>query len=170
MKKMHRYRSFNALLAATAAAVVALSLSTASEDASAHHGFGGRYDLARPLWIEGVVKQAYFGQPHAEIAIEVPAGITVPRTAPDLASAASFLDVTALAVRADTAGRVVKIELPPTQQFFRLGNQVKVGSTIAVIVVRNCEPPHQLNGQWLRLASGEIVARSGAMSYMVKGC
>lgn len=162
------FRRFCSFLAA--AAFVAMSLATVGGDASAHHGFGGRYDLTRPVWIEGVVKQAYFGQPHAEITVEVPADITLPRVAPDLASAASFLDGSALVVRADTAARVVKIELPPTQQFFRLGSVVAVGSTIAVIAVRNCDSPHQLNGQWLRLASGEIVARSGAMSYMVNGC
>jgi hypothetical protein len=161
-------RRFHALLEASYFLI--LCLMTVGGDASAHHGFGGRYDLSRPVWIEGVVKQVHFGQPHAEITVEVPADIQLPRTAPDLASAASFLDGSALTVRADTAGRVVKIELPPTQQFFRLGNVVVVGATIAVVAVRNCEAPHQLNGQWLRLASGEIVARSGAMSYMVKGC
>lgn len=161
-------RRFSWLL--SAAIFVAVSLSTVVGDASAHHGFGGRYDLARPVWIEGVVRQAHFGQPHAEITVEVPAEMTLPEVAPDLGSAASFINGAALEVRADSVGRAVRIELPPTQQFFRLGNVVKVGTRIAVIAVRNCDPPHQLNGQWLRLASGETVARSAGMSYMVKGC
>lgn len=49
-------RRFDALLAA--AAFVALSLTTVGGGASAHQGFGGRDDLARPVWIQGVVRQA----------------------------------------------------------------------------------------------------------------
>ncbi|MBB4005540.1 DUF6152 family protein [Aurantimonas endophytica] len=135
-----------------------------------HHGFGGRYDLSAPVWIEGEVTRAYFGQPHAELVIRVADDLGVPAAPPDLGSAATFLDPGRLQVRADMRGASVEVELPPTQKYFSLGERIAVGDRIAIIAVRNCDPPHQLNGQWLRLADGEIVARAGAMSYMVGGC
>lgn len=158
----------NSILAAT---TVAVCLGTmASGFAWAHHGFGGRYDLEGPVWIEGQVLEAYFGQPHAELTIQVPADVTLPSTPPDLATASGFLDATALVALDVEGGSTFIVELPPTEQYYSLGNRISVGDTVAIVAVRNCEPPYQLNGQWLRLADGEIVARSGAMSYMVEAC
>jgi hypothetical protein len=168
MKRFELHRRYDVLLLIIAAAAAALV--TVVGSAFAHHGFGGRYNLAEPVWIEGIVREAYFGQPHAELLIEVPAELSLPQDAPDLASAASFLDAAALTVLPETMGQTVEVELPPTQQYFSLGDRVAIGDRIAVVAVRNCEPPHQLNGQWLRLADGEVVARSGAMSYMVEDC
>lgn len=152
------------------AMAVAFLVILASNIASAHHGFSGSYDLSRPIWIEGTVVASYFGQPHAELTIRTPADLAAPSSRPDLAEAAAFLDAGALAVLPETRGRTIKLELPPTQQYFGLGPRVALGDRIAAVAVRNCERPHQLNVQWLRLADGEIVARSGAMNYMVKSC
>lgn len=138
--------------------------------ASAHHGFSGRYDLSRPVWIEGDVIAGYYGQPHAELTIRTDADLTLPTSRPDLGPTANFLDAGSLTVLPETRGRTIKIELPPTQQYFDLGNRIAAGDRIAIVAVRNCESPHQLNGQWLRLAGGAVIARSSAMSYMVKSC
>jgi hypothetical protein len=151
-------------------ALAAACLTTLGAGAAwAHHGFGGRYDLANPVWIEGEVVEAYFGQPHAELTIAVPADLALPAAAPDLGTA-DFLGAGALAVLPETQGTTIVVELPPTEQYYGLGDRMAVGDRIAIIAVRNCEPPHQLNGQWLRLADGEVVARAGAMSYMVEAC
>lgn len=136
----------------------------------AHHGFGGRYDVAQPIWIEGEVTEAYFGQPHAELTIRVPADLALPTSAPDLGTTGSFLNANALVVLPELQNATVVVELPPTEQYYGLGDRLSPGDRIAIVAVRNCEPPHQLNGQWLRLADGEIVGRSGAMSYMVEAC
>jgi hypothetical protein len=138
--------------------------------ARAHHGFDGRYDLAAPVWIEGVVVDAYFGHPHSELTVHVSSDIAVPEPRPELGPAASFLDPQALTVPADIVGQTVVLELPPTAQYASLGNRIASGDRIAVIAVRNCEPPHQLNVQWLRLPGGEVESRTGAMSYMVEEC
>ncbi len=137
---------------------------------SAHHGFSGRYDLSSPVWIEGQVVSGYFGQPHAELTIQVADALAVPAIRPDMGAAASFLNADRLVVRPETRGLRIKVELPPTQQYFSLSGKIAVGDHVAVIAVRNCDTPHQLNVQWLRLPSGAIVARSGAMSYMVTSC
>ncbi|MQV25648.1 hypothetical protein GHK01_03105 [Sinorhizobium meliloti] len=41
---------------------------------------------------------------------------------------------------------------------------------IAAVAVRNCDPPRQLNVQWLQLPGGEVESRTVAMSYMVEEC
>lgn len=138
--------------------------------AFAHHGFNGRYDLSQPVWIEGTVVNAYFGPPHSEITIDVPADLALPAAAPDLGPAAGFLAADALVIRPETAGRRIEIELPPTGQYSGLGSRVRPGDRISAVAIQNCEAPHQLNVQWLRLADGEVVARSAAMSYMVRAC
>lgn len=160
---------FRAMLSAVRL-TVAFCFALVAGSAWSHHGFSGSYDLSAPVWIEGEVLSAYFGQPHAELTIRTSTGLSVPSPLPDLGTAESFLNAQDLTVRPDTQGATVRVELPPTQQYFGLGNRVAVGDVVAVVAVRNCVPPHQLNGQWLRLASGEVVARSGAMSYMVERC
>jgi hypothetical protein len=87
-----------------------------------------------------------------------------------LAPVSSFLSNAALHVPADLPGQTVKLELPPTAQYSSLGGRVSVGDRIAAVAIRNCETPHQLNVQWLRLADGSIESRQAAMSYMVEQC
>ncbi len=50
--------------------------------ARAHHGWSS-FDPDRPLWLEGRVTRVRWQNPHAEIELEVPAGLRVPA---DLAS------------------------------------------------------------------------------------
>lgn len=138
--------------------------------ARAHHGFDGRYNLAAPVWIEGVVVETYFGYPHSELNVQVFSDIAVPASPPDLGPAAGFLDARALTVPDDIVGQTIVLELPPTPQYSSLGEQIAIGGQIAAVAVRNCEPPHQFNVQWLRLPDGKVESRTGAMSYMVEEC
>ena len=138
--------------------------------ARAHHGFDGRYDMSAPVWIEGVVVDAYFGNPHSELTVRVSDDVQLPSPAPDLGPAATFLEAGTLAVPEDIVGQNVVLELPPTRQYSILGDRVQVGDTIFAVAIRNCEPPHQFNVQWLQLPDGGVESRTGAMSYMVEGC
>jgi hypothetical protein len=138
--------------------------------ARAHHGFDGRYILAAPVWVEGVVVEAYFGHPHSELTVQVSSDMAMPAPLPDLGPAASFLDAQALMVPEDIVGQTVVLELPPTPQYSSLGDRIARGDRIAAVAVRNCEPPHQINVQWLRLPDGGVESRIGAMSYMVEEC
>jgi hypothetical protein len=138
--------------------------------ARAHHGFDGRYDLASPIWVEGTVVEAYFGHPHSELIILVPDDVSLPSPQPDLGPAGTFLDAEALVIPEGIVGRTVVLELPPTRQYSVLGDRISEGDMVAAVAVRNCEPPHQLNVQWLRLPDGEVESRTASMSYMVEGC
>lgn len=135
-----------------------------------HHGFHGRYDLSKPVWVEGVVLRSYFGNPHSVLTVQVPADLEMPEAPPTLGPAASFLSTAALHVPTDLPGQTVQLELPPTPQYSTLGGRVSAGDRIAAVAIRNCEPPHQLNVQWLHLADGSVESRRATMSYMVRKC
>lgn len=147
-------------------------LLTAPLATNAHHGFTGRYDLSAPLWIEGVVTQAYFGRPHATLTLRTPTDMALPARKPDPANAKDTIIVDRLAVRDDTRGREIVIEFPPVSQFFELGSSVAVGGKVSVIAFRNCDAPHQLRGHWILTdkAGAQPVARPGRLSYQVERC
>lgn len=151
-------------------AILGLSVTVISSLAVAHHGFQSRYDMGKPVWIEGTVERLYFGNPHSELTVKIAADLAVPDPAPTLGPASSFLSNAALHVPTDLPGQTVELELPPTTQYSSLGDRVSVGDRIAAVAIRNCEAPHQLNVQWLRLADGSIESRQAAMSYMVEQC
>lgn len=75
--------------------------------ARAHHGFDGRYNLATPVWVEGLVVEAYFGNPHSELTVEISSDLSMPAPLPDLGPAASFLDAQSLTVPEDVVDRLL---------------------------------------------------------------
>ena len=147
-------------------------LLAAPPSSSAHHGFTGRYDLSTPIWLEGVVTQAYFGRPHTTLTFRTAADMALPSHQPDPANARDTTVVNRLAIREDTRGREVVVEFPPVSQFFELESSVALGSKVSVIAFRNCDAPHQLRGQWFLAdaANAKPVARSGRSSYQVEHC
>ena len=60
------------MLAALAAPALGLPLL-----ARAHHGWSS-FDQERPIYLEGRVARSRWQNPHAELELEVPAGLTVP--------------------------------------------------------------------------------------------
>lgn len=147
-----------------AGALAAASMLVAAA-ALAHHGFGGAYDRSAPIYLEGTVERAYFGYPHAELVLRAD-----PAARPDdlPESAAEFAP--GLAVWQAELGEAPEIEFPPVRRFFALEERVRPGDRIAVIALRNCEPPHQLRAQWVAPESGPPVVRSGRMQSEVERC
>ncbi|GFE66812.1 hypothetical protein [Litoreibacter roseus] len=131
----------------------------------AHHGFTGSYDSARPIYVAGDVIDASFRRPHPVIEMRVDAELRPPT---DLREGAEFADI--LDVRAEDLGRIIDVEYPPIRLFFNLQGRIRVGGRIETIVYQNCRPPHQLRGQWLRLADGEAIVRRGRMQTEDAGC
>lgn len=145
-----------------ATGTVASALSPLS--ALAHHGFTGRYDDARPIYVEGTVLAASFRRPHPVIKLRVDEAL---RTPVDLPEGEEFADI--LEVREADRGRVIDIEYPPVGLFFGLEGRIKAGDRLATIVYQNCRPPHQLRGQWVRLPDGTAVVRRGRVQTEVSG-
>ena len=145
--------------------ILALGAAALATPAFAHHGFTGTYDSARPIYVAGEVIEATFRRPHPMIELRVDAELQPPTDLPD---GAEFADI--VEVRAEDLGRVVEVEYPPVGLFFGLEGRIAPGDRIATIVYRNCRPPHQLRGQWLRLADGETLIRRGRMQAEDAGC
>lgn len=137
----------------------------AGSTALAHHGFSGRYDVSIPIYLRGVVEAAYFGLPHTEITLTIDPSAGAPELA---GTGAEFND--GLVPWSAELGKRVEIEFPPVARFFDLDGRVSIGDTVAVVVLRNCEPPHQLRGQWIAPEAGEPVVRSGRMQSEIGGC
>lgn len=137
----------------------------APRSALAHHGFTGRYDDARPIYIEGIVRSASFRRPHPLIEMQVDGDMRMPT---DLPRGEEFADV--IEVRDEDRGRIIDVEYPPVRLFFGLEGRIAAGDRIATIVFQNCRSPHQLRGQWIRLSDGEAVVRVGRMQTEDAGC
>ncbi|MGL4728640.1 MAG: DUF6152 family protein [Bosea sp. (in: a-proteobacteria)] len=133
--------------------------------ALAHHGFTGRYDASRPIWIEGTVESSAFAPPHPVIAVRVDGAARPPA---DLALPTELAGP--LAARPEDTGQRVEVEFPPVSTFYQMGSQIRVGERVAIIALRNCNAPHQLRSQWVRAAAGTVIERGGRMSGQVNGC
>ncbi len=131
----------------------------------AHHGFSGRYDLSRPIYLSGRVAHASFRRPHPVIALAVATTLSRPAHLPE---ADEFL--ARLSVREEDRGTRIEIEYPPVALFFDLVGRIREGDRIATIALRNCLAPHQLRGQWIGLPDGSTVRRQGRMQTEVEGC
>jgi hypothetical protein len=159
------------------AASVLLIANASAALAGAHHGFNGRYDRSKPLWIAGTITQATYNQPHALITIE---------PAPPAAPPADLLALTADAYSrlgghdvvgrsqpiAATGGGVLVLLLNPvmTDDVARRGAPPPGrGQTVGAIVFRECSTG-ELRVQLLRLSASDVVVRDSARQREVDGC
>jgi hypothetical protein len=71
-------------------------------------------------------------------------------------------------VRTDES--LVEIEFPPITRFNALNGRLAVGDRVEIEALRNCEPPHQLRAQRVRLADGAVVAVQGRVQAETRGC
>lgn len=121
--------------------------------AHAHHGWSS-FDPERPLYLEGTVRKVRWQNPHAELELELPAGLKLP---PDLAQrplpaqtapvdGKALLTKTVLPTRKD---KVWEIELAPlTRMQAWQVQEVKPGTSLSVV------------GFTLREEKGEAVLRA----------
>ncbi len=141
--------------------VFGLPLAVLAMPAAAHHGFSGRYDASRPIYLAGTVVRAAFQPPHPVLTLSVTVVAALP-TGTEFDGR--------LIQRPEDQGQRREVEFPPVQLFYGLAPRIAVGDRVGVIVYRNCLAPHQLRGQWIRLADGAIVARSGRIQGEGEGC
>jgi hypothetical protein len=145
--------------------LVLVTATALQHESHAHHGGGGRYDASRPIFLRGMVVAATFAAPHAVITIAVEA------VEPPALSEAERADFRGdVITRAEDVGVIRQIEFAPIGVFFSLSGRVFPGDRVEVIVMRNCDKPHQLRSQWIRLADGELAMRTGGRHRTVDGC
>lgn len=116
--------------------------------ALAHQGFGGRSNRAAPICLEGVVAEACFGFPQAELTLHVDVNLTVASAPADLRA---------------KLGRRLELETPPVALFFALEDRICVRDRVRLVVLRNCEAPHPLGVQRGAPPTGAPVLRRGRM-------
>lgn len=114
------------------------ALAFAPSAALAHHGWSS-FDQERPIWLEGKVRKVAWRNPHAELELELPAGLKLP---PDLAqrvlpSQSASVDGTALLKRAvlpTRADKMWEIELAPLTRLEAWKvPEIKVGDALSVL-------------------------------------
>lgn len=115
-----------------------LALGTVLNPAFAHHGWSS-FDQGRPIYLEGRAVSVAWRNPHAELVLEVPQGLSLP---PDLADRSlpaqtAAVDGPALLARAvlpTRRDRRWEVELAP---MFRLGlwqvPEIRVGQALSVV-------------------------------------
>ena len=67
------------LLLAGGRRLLAAVVAAQAPSARAHHGFAGRYDFSRPMYLAGRLTDSYVGYPHARLTVDVPLNLQVPR-------------------------------------------------------------------------------------------
>jgi hypothetical protein len=162
--------------AAASVALTAVASLGGAAPAAAHHGFEGRYDASRPLYVEGVVTDRSDGYPHGLIIID-PAAPTEP---PADLRALDADDYKALGgrgvvngarpVRATGAGSLALLLTPAmSTEVAQLGAPPGRGDDVGALVFRECDT-HELLVQLLRLSARQRVIRSDDEHSEVDGC
>jgi hypothetical protein len=117
---------------------VLIASATAPLGALAHHGWSS-FDQDRPIYLEGKVTKAKWQNPHAELELEVPAGLKVPadlaqRAIPAQTSPVDGKALLAKAVVPTRGDRKWEIELAPlTRMEAWKVAEIKAGAMISLV-------------------------------------
>lgn len=156
----------------TIIAIALVTISWASR-AVAHHGFQGRYDSSRLIYLQGTVREVRWQAPHSTLVVQLPRNISIPETVRE-ARELNQLGQNAtqrLTVAQNMLGTTQRVEFPPVGSMTRpLRDRLKPGDQIRLLVYRNCERPNQLRVQFAQLQDGMSVVRPGTVQTEVNGC
>jgi Family of unknown function (DUF6152) len=106
--------------------------------AMAHHGWSS-FDQERPIYLEGRVTKAKWGNPHAELDIELPAGLKLPADLAERALPAQAAPVDGKAMLAKTVvptrkDRKWELELAPLTRMSAWNvAEIKAGTQVAAV-------------------------------------
>lgn len=163
-------------LPAVAAIAVLWMIAGSALPVHAHHGFSGRYDRSKPLYIEGQITQATYTQPHGLITIEPSAPTAPPADLLQLSNVQynqlGGRDVVTRAqpIQATGGGVLVLLLTPPmtSEVAFRPAQPAR-GQSVGAIVYRECSTG-ELRVQLLRISSTDTLVRQGVLQREVDGC
>jgi Family of unknown function (DUF6152) len=119
-------------------ASLALPLLHLPKQVFAHHGWSS-FDQDRPIYLEGKVLKAKWGNPHAELEIEVPASLALPADLAGRAVPAQAAPVDGKAMLAKTAvptrkDRKWELELAPLTRMSAWNvAEIKPGAQVAAV-------------------------------------
>src|SRR5688572_28874916 len=158
---------------AVAALLTALAPVTYAE---AHHGFNGRYDRSKPLYIAGQITQATYIQPHGLITIEPAPPGPPPADLLGLSdrqyAALGGRDVVTRAqpIQGTGGGVLVLLLTPPmTSEVAGRSAPPARGQSVGAIVYKECSTG-ELRVQLLRVSATDTLVRQGVLQREVNGC
>jgi hypothetical protein len=153
-----------------------LTLIAPAATAEGHHGFTGRYDRSKPLYIEGQITQATYILPHGLITVEPSPPSPPPGDLLQLSTVQYSLlggrEVVTKAqpIQATGGGVLVLLLTPPmtTEVGGRAAPPAR-GQRVGAIVYRECSTG-ELRVQLLRMSPTDTVVRQGVLQREVDGC
>lgn len=133
----------------------------------AHHGWGG-FDDSRPLYLEGMAKTVRWQNPHAELTLEVPAGLALPADLAGRRMPAQQAPVDAAAILGKTtvptaAAGEWRIELAPLSRMnaWKIA-EIRPGERVAMVgyAAPGQQGPGTLRVEYLFSGGGVYALRS----------
>ena len=118
--------------------VLGMSVFAFAPSAFAHHGWSS-FDQGRPIWLEGKVVKVAWRNPHAELEIEIPAGLKLPadlaqRALPAQSASVDGPGLLKRAVLPTRPDKVWEIELAPLTRLEAWKvPEIKVGESVSVL-------------------------------------
>ena len=136
--------------------------------ARAHHGWSS-FDPERPIYLEGTVRKVRWQNPHAELELELPAGLKLPADLAQRAVPAQSSPVDGKALLAKTAlptrkDRTWEIELAPlTRMQAWQVQEIKPGTVLSVVgfTLREEKGDAVLRAEYLFVDGKAYALRSG---------
>ena len=136
--------------------------------ARAHHGWSS-FDPERPIYLEGTVRKVRWQNPHAELELELPAGLKLPADLAQRAVPAQSSPVDGKALLAKTVlptrkDRTWEIELAPlTRMQAWQVQEIKPGTVLSVVgfTLREEKGDAVLLAEYLLVDGKAYVLRSG---------
>lgn len=162
-------RGRRAALAAAASLLPACLLSGGTltwRPATAHHGFIGQYDFARPLYLAGRITHAYIGYPHARLTLKVPDNLHLPRDREWLRALedAEARQTATLLVSSERRGIVdILLDGRLTRRLMDEPELLQVGDPLEAVVYRRTtqdEYRHELHAVLVALPDGRLLVSS----------
>lgn len=159
-------RAVAALAAAFAVALSeALLLSVVLGDtAEAHHNWAG-YDTSRTFYLAGTVREVDWGSPHAEVLLEVPAGVVAPGglaradVSDGLEKVGGRRSLERAAAPEDAAGEwEVEFESPSFMAGRGMGGPPRVGETMGAVGFLSRSGPGKLRVESVFLGDGRTIS------------
>ena len=134
--------------------------------AGAHHGFAGKHDFQRPLYLAGRLTDAYIGYPHARLTLDVPRNLQLPRDREWIRALedAEARQTTSL-LRASEARGIVVISLDRrlTGRLVEEPEALRAGDPVEAVVYRRTtrdEYRNELHAVLLALPDGRLLVSS----------
>lgn len=144
----------------------AAALALLPRPALAHHGFAGKYDFARPMYLAGRLVHVYAGLPHARLTLDVPEDLFLARDREWLRALedAEARQTTTLLLTSDRHGRVdVSLDRRLTRRLMDEPGLLRKGDPVEGVVYRRItrdEYRNELQAVLIALPDGRLLVSS----------